>query len=87
MLDKCESFFSSKLASFLSEPKSEKEDEMRALARASVMESQSIIYKEKSFGDFVENTLPKSEGLIPSTPAPPTRLLVGSALVPAAGGG
>lgn len=86
MLDKCESFFSSKLASFLSEPKSEKEDEMRALARASVMESQSIIYKEKSFGDFVENTLPKSEGLIPSTPAPPTRLLVGSALVPAAGG-
>lgn len=86
MLEKCESFFSSKLASFLSEPKSEKEDDMRAIARANVMESQSIIYKEKSFGDFVENTLRKSEGLIQSTPTPPTRLLVGSALVPAAGG-
>lgn len=58
---------------------------MRAIARASVMESQSIISKEKSFGDFVENTLLKSEGLI-QTPTPPTRLLVGSALVPAAGG-
>ncbi|CAK9081244.1 unnamed protein product [Durusdinium trenchii] len=53
-VEKCESFFSSKLASFLCEPRSLKgeEDELRALARATAMESQSI-YVEKSFGGEV----------------------------------
>lgn len=55
-VEKCESFFSSKLASFLCEPRSLKgeEDELRALARATAMESQSI-YVEKSFGDFTND--------------------------------
>ncbi|CAK9026934.1 Beta-glucuronidase [Durusdinium trenchii] len=44
-VEKCESFFSSKLASFLCEPRSLKgeEDELRALARATAMESRGSV--------------------------------------------
>jgi len=95
-LEKCESFFSSKLASFLSEPKDfkdvkDEEEEMRALARATVIESQSNqpINREKSFEDYVEKSLPnKGPGMIThsvSLAAPPSRIMVGSALVPPGG--